>query len=405
MNNMILNNPKSRFIGTLSLFVIAGIFLIKNTDIFLKREIDLCKKETALRQTCLQKILDDTLAKKGLARAFGALAAIYSSDAEFASECHGSTHKLGEAAYRIFHSGKKVELTPNASYCGFGFYHGFMEELINEGGTMEEARAFCSYAGKVLAGKSRYAEGACYHGIGHGAADGTDPRAWGNPQAIISPALLLCERVGGSDQFKDHCASGIFNSLAIMYKDPKYRLTADNTDPYRICAGQHPYYFKRPCYDQMNTLALSLTGFDLKKSLLYILKIKEPVFAESAADSLASYGASKRERGAGETEHKRVISACRVLGGNSFTACIRGFGAGLVEFGEPGREYEEALQFCQNRELNGEEKYSCLERVLFFLTFIYPKEKIEIICKKSVPSLYTGICDAALKQYNDPYKP
>ncbi len=389
---MILNNSRFRVVVTLALVVIGSVFFVQNTNVFLKLDISSCQKETANREMCYAKLLDDTLAKQGLAKAFDAMALIYDRDVKFASDCHGYTHPLGKAAYKLFHAGKEVELTPKASYCGFGFYHGFMEELVVEGGTMEEARAFCAYAGKVLSNKSK-AEVACYHGIGHGAVDGTDPRVWGNPEAIISSALALCARVGDSDQRKDNCASGVFNSLAIMYKDPKYRLNVNKADPYRICEEQSPDYFKRACYDQMNTLALFLTGFDLEKSLSYILKIKEEIYAETAADSLAAYGASKRQRGGNEAEHQKAITACRVLSGNILLACIRGFGAGLVEFGTPRREYEEALAFCQNEDLSNEEKKSCLHRVLSYLSVIYPTERVATLCQQYVALPNRGLCE------------
>ncbi len=395
MNKMI-NNSWFKSIGALSLLVIGGLFYVQNTDALLKREIGLCEKETANRQTCYQRLLDDTLLQKGLAKAFDALALIYDRDAKFASDCHGYTHKLGVAAYQIFHAEEKVELTSKASYCGFGFYHGFMEELLVEGGTMEEARAFCSYAGSVLKDKSGDAEGACYHGIGHGTVDGTDPRAWGSPQAIVAPGLAFCERVGESDAHKNRCASGAFNSLAILYKDPKYLLHADINDPYRMCEKQHPDYFKRPCYQEMNTLALYLTQFDFPKSLAYILKIREETYAMSAVDSLATYAAQKRKRNELEASYQSAITACRLLSGDTLIACIRGFGAGLVESGAPGREYEESLAFCHSEDLSNEEKKSCLHRVLHYLSVIYSKEKMATICDRSVSSHYKALCKTTL---------
>ncbi len=393
---MILNNSKFRIGLTLTLVVIASVFFMQNTNVFLKRDISSCQKETANQKTCYERLLEDTLVKKGLVKAFDALALIYSKDATFASDCHGYTHPLGEVAYKLFHAGKKVELTPNASYCGFGFYHGFMEALVVEGGTMSEARSFCSYAGEVLRGKSGDAEGACYHGIGHGIVDGTDPRVWGDREALIAPGLAFCERVGDNNAHKTRCASGVFNSLAIMYKDPKYRLIVNKADPYRICEVERPDYFKRPCYEEMNTLALYLTQFDFAESLKYILKIREKTYAMSAADSLAAYAAQKRKKDDSATNYQKAITACRLLSGDTLIACIQGFGAGLVESGIPGREYEEALVFCQSEDLNNEEKNSCLHRVLFYLSIIYPKEKMATICNRDVSLQYKALCKTTL---------
>ena len=393
MKHSYIDNSKPLFIIAVLAVIIFGIFfLIKYSDIYISRSIALCEKEEATRQNCYAKLVSDTLEKRGLAKAFDAFALIYDKNPKFADDCHGNTHTLGGAAYKLFHAGKDVELTEKTSYCGFGFYHGFLIELFSEGGTMKEAREFCSYAGTSLKGKSGDAEGACYHAMGHGTVDGADSRIWGSVEKIITPGLEICARVADTEPHRRRCASGTFNSLAIMYKDPKYRLTVNKADPYLICENLRPDFFKRSCYEEMNTIVLYIADFDLKKSLLYIPKIEEETYAASAVESLSSYGAKVRDRSARETENKKVITNCRVLSGNISLACIRGYGAGLVEFGTPEREYEESLSFCQNGDLSDEEKNSCLHRVLFYLAAIYPQKKIASLCGRYVASPYQELC-------------
>ena len=382
-----------KLIAVAILLALAGsAYLLQSTDFFLRKEISRCQNDMTARQNCYDKLISDTLQKRGLARAFDAFAYIFEKDAKFADDCHGYTHTLGGSAYKLFHSGKKVELTEKASYCGFGFYHGVMEELFYEGGTINEARAFCSYAGTTLLGKSGDAEGACYHGIGHGVVDGTDPNTWGSWEKIIAPGLSLCERVGDNDTHKNRCASGVFNSLAIMFKDPKYRLVINKSDPYLICEKLSPDYFKRPCYEEMNTLVLDISGLNLGKSFPYISHIKDETYAMSAVESIASYGAKVRDKNAPRAEYKKVINECRTFSAEISTACIRGYGAGLVEFGTPGREYEESLDFCQSGDLTAEEKKSCLHRVLFYLAVIYPKGKAAAFCERYVFQPSREIC-------------
>lgn len=377
---------------TISLLIIAGFIFIQS-NISSHINIALCKKETTKQQTCFARILENTLAEKGLSKAFDVLALIYATDEIFAADCHGNTHELGKTAYQLFHKNKEIDLTPKASYCGFGFYHGFMEELLYQGGTMEEAREFCAYVDKTLSGISN-AKGSCYHGIGHGVVDGTDTRAWGNPEAIITPGLTLCEQVGEDERHKGRCASGVFNSLAILYERPdKYNLRVVADDPYRICENQSPDYFKRACYDEMNTLVLRFAEFDFKKAVAYILKIPETTHAVSAADSLAGYAAKFRYKKKLETAYHNAIKACRLLPQDVFISCIRGFGGGLVEFGEPEREYEESLAFCQTNDLNSEEQKACLHRVLNLLAVMYPKDAVVAICERYVALSHGELCN------------
>ena len=197
--------------------------------------------------------------------------------------------------------------------------------------------------------------------------------------------------VGGNDSHKKRCASGVFNSLAIMYTDSRFGLLIDKENPYKICMRHTSDYIKRPCYEEMNTLALYLAQLNFSESLKYILNIKEETYAASAAESLATYAAIKSPKGNIE-EYNRSINACKLLTGKVLTACIRGFGAGLVESGTPGQEYKEALAFCQNRNLSEEEKRSCLHRVLFYLLDIHPKDKTVDICNTYVSEPNNQLC-------------
>ena len=140
---------------------------------------------------CYGTAIERMIRTRGIPAAFDALAVAYDSDPEFAGTCHAVTHDLGKAAYEEFHRTGHTELTSKASYCGYGYYHGFLDALLIDTNDLAEARSFCTYVGKNVPHPPppEFAEGSCYHGVGHGITDGTDPSVWGDELSILKPGL------------------------------------------------------------------------------------------------------------------------------------------------------------------------------------------------------------------------
>lgn len=350
--------------------------------------VDPCNSSTPSTQ-CLEYRIDSALNDRGLDAAFDVFAEGYVKDAEFASNCHGLTHKLGEAAYVIFSEKHEIPLTSKTSYCGFGFYHGFLEAMIAKTGSVDGAKEFCAYAERALSSQNSDAKGACFHGIGHGVIDGSDPRTWGNVEAFITPGLKICAQVADSDYFIDRCASGVFNSLAILYLDPKYRLALNKDDPFWICRQQDPHYFKKPCYEEMNTLVLGLGQDDIVRGARFVEQISDDTYAHLAMVSLAAYAAfSIQDK---DTTFSKSIDRCRQIQKHLQTSCIVGFSVGLVEHGAPSEEGKTALQLCGSDKLRHDEQDACFGRVIPYLILLYPKEKMAGLCIK-VPATYQALC-------------
>lgn len=353
-----------------------------------KSDIKNCEKQVS-QTRCWEILIKTALNQKGLPAAFDVLTQLYAMEPAFATDCHGFTHQLGEAAYYLFDQGKSVALNGKTSYCGFGFYHGFMETLLDNGGKLQEARDFCAYVGKTLADQTANAENACYHGIGHGAVDGIDPKTWGSAQAMIAVSLDTCKKVATTDRFLNECASGTFNSLAILYGEPKYKLTLNQSDPFRICQQQAAADFKRPCYEEMNTLIMRLGNNDFNQAAIFLKTIKEASYAPSATASLAGYAAHFIPEN--KTDNSDMIESCRRLLSNLQTACITGFVGGLIEFGSPDVEYVNAIIFCQAKTLNEEQRKACFDRVLWLASVYYPADKFQMVCDK-VEEKYRVYC-------------
>ena len=335
---------------------------------------------------CWEDLITHALKTDGLDSAFEILASLYSSEPAFAAECHGYVHKLGQAAYEKFAREESINLTSKTGYCGYGFYHGFMEALIQDGKSPAEAIEFCSYADKQLAGQTSKASIACYHGIGHGFVDGSDPRASGDAMAVIKPGLDICKKISDNKEIIYLCATGVFNSLAIAYNGNQYGLTPNREDPYGICGDQESHEFKRACYQEMNTLVFSVAG-SFVEAAKFIKKIPELAYAQFATEQLAGVATLSIDN-----KYEEYISVCQSLETKDF--CLRGLVGGTLEHGKPGEEYYKALELCGKDAWKRREKELCYLYLISSVRFLYKPEKAQKVCRL-MPEEYRNVCSSS----------
>ena len=355
-------------------FLALFIFVVLNNQQDVKNPCQNLNKSQ--KQKCWQDQMDSTLSSKGLDQAFNLMDQLFKNEPDFVSDCHDFAHSLGEKTYLVFSEKVQFSLPPKTSYCGYGFYHGFMGNLLQSGGSLEEAKAFCSYAGEVLREQNADAEGACFHGIGHGAVeDITDPKLFGNPQAIIQPSLDLCEKISENQDKLFRCITGVFNALEIVTSEGKYNLSLNKEDPLWFCRTQ-PDRYKRACYTQMVVAVMNVTYDDFEKSAQILNTIEED---DLAAESLSGLVVERVRLGS--TNYLQTLSFCRSLDNRFHLPCVRGFGEGFLKYGPPKEEYIKALDFCSHELLTDEEKNACFSRILPILRIWYTAYKATWVCK------------------------
>lgn len=338
---------------------------------------NLCGTETEMgkRLQCWEDVIQEKLQENNLDAAFSALDAFTKQNPSELGSCHGLTHQIGEQAFRLFNQNKDFALSPKTSYCGYGFYHGFMEALVHTTNDMAQARAFCDYADQKLKYFIADAGGACLHGIGHGSVDDTpNPEFWGDAGAIVKPGLALCERVAQNQDERFRCASGAFNALEIVSDQGRYTLSANQKDPFWICHEQ-PEQYKRACYTQFLVAAMMVAHNDFSATAQFIDTIPEDAYAE---ETLA--GLSVERVRLGETDYQDTIQWCRSLAGRFRIQCITGFAEGFLKYGPPETEYVQAIDFCGSKFLSREERRACFDRVLSILRNFATVAKSREIC-------------------------
>lgn len=325
---------------------------------------------------CWENLMDQTLKNQGLDQAFVLMDSLFKTEPEFAASCHGFAHLLGDKAYDLFSSHKDFTLSPKASYCGYGFYHGFMDKLLHKSNDLSQAQAFCKYAGDKLKDKTSDAEGACYHGIGHGAVeDVTDPKKFGKEQAIIQPSLDLCEKVSDSEDKLFRCVTGVFNALEIVTSAGRYNLSLNKDDPLWFCRIQ-PDKYKRACYTQMVVAVMHVTQDGFEKSAQILDTIPEDGWATESLSGLVVELVRLEKVG-----YQQTIAFCRNVSSRFHIPCITGFGEGFLKYGPPQQEYIKAVDFCASTLLTEEEKKACFNRVLSILRIWYTVGKSQEICQ------------------------
>lgn len=333
--------------------------------------------------SCWEAMILNVLETKGLDAAFGMLSELYSNDPAFASECHSYAHKLGEAAYKDFSHTGNVDITSKTSYCGYGFYHGFMESLLYETGDARPAREFCHYVGEKLKEETSDAEGACYHGIGHGAVDGSDPTQWSDPQAMIRPGLELCEAISGDASKLYRCVTGAYNAIEILSTDSKYNLKMIEENPFGLCHKQKPEYMEG-CYTNMLPAVLRLTSNDFTKTLEFITALPESSGGRPVRTEVISALLHEFIRFMLQDQNYRIeyaIALCHGMKDPDRLACIGGLSGGHMKYGEPRNEYIKSLAFCTHENLYPDEENVCYRHILTRLRIWYSIDRTREICR------------------------
>ena len=337
---------------------------------------------------CWDEFMRNAVRTKGIAYSLRLLSSYYDQPM-FSANCHIFTHTIGEAAYVEFMKNNKIDISPEMNYCGFGFYHGFMEALFQKGGSIQTARDLCAYMDKQTGNNYKSTNGACFHGIGHGVVDGSNKKDWGNAQALINPGLKLCGEVAVTEEEHYRCYSGVFNSLSIAYSSGQYDLKTDPIDPLKICREQQEQY-KKACYSDMAVAVSRLVSDDLLKGSKFAEKIAEDKYANEEMKNLAGLKvrASILEEG---FNFKAIADVCNSIQDRLRAPCIIGFGVGLIEFGNPITGYTKSFEFCGYKDFSEENKRACYKDSINLIRVTVTAEEFKSICTK-IDVKYSDLC-------------
>lgn len=338
-----------------------------------------CAKEAdlATQKQCWDSEIRAAHAHGGMQASFDVFTNLYQTQPAFASDCHGYTHTLGSLAYSDYKYGKDFPLSKEVEYCSYGFFHGFIESLMEDTGDVSHIRDFCDFLSQKTQGQFSVTS-PCVHGIGHGVTDGSDPRSFGNAQMIIDPGIVLCEHVGRNEYETEICASGVFDSLGAMFMAHEHGLSLDPNDPYAVCKAQKDMVIRQACYADFKSLILSLSKNDIRTAIGYVSGIEDtPQIKKSAMENIATIYVYSIN---GE-DFSDAVNACHsIIEADLRQACIGGLAMGFINIGELNKEYVRGLHFCSSPQLYADELDSCYLNVLHSSRVRYPAETFLGIC-------------------------
>jgi len=341
------------------------------------------------KQQCWDETMSQTIKSAGLEAAFDLLGDLYTADPEYVAKgCHWNAHQIGEAAYHLFTNGQDLAISPKSAYCGYGFYHGFMGLLLRNDSDLSKARHFCDKVGRTLSEKAPISRLNCYHGIGHGLIeDPPDPKTWGKPQAMLDPALKICEQVSDREEEIKDCSNGSFNAVVLFMENSQYGLSLNKADPFWLCRDQRPIH-KYNCYYETSQKLDYLGNFDIPTIGKIITGIKDQAMAEVAAHTAL---ASLLQHDIQGEDFTKYVTGCHSFSGQLRLECIRGASGGFMAHGNPGEEYVKAIKFCQLNGLADDERDVCYSNIIRTFKGSYTKDKVQSVCQ-GIDERYRNYC-------------
>ncbi len=334
------------------------------------------------RGYCWATEIAATMKRDGLLVSFDAVRRYYESSADFQNQCHDIMHVLGSAAYGEYMKTDVHIVRPETSYCGYGFYHGFMEQMLIEKGQeyLHDAGAYCMglIDNKALPSKKAgdAATAACFHGIGHALFDSLSGNLWGDEEKMATAAIGQCEAITTDTHWRSQCASGVFNSLSIAEGKGAYRLSYREGDPTLLCRNKKVEY-QESCYNEISIGYIN--RYHLSETSAIALMEQFP--GDAKLWSLMAYFDNKIRHNMQEYTSKNLYLQTESFAAESEKeAIVEGVLNAFTIGGKPGEEYVAHLDYCANF-LPSKTRDYCYSRTIVLLNTIYTDEKLKMVCQ------------------------
>lgn len=335
------------------------------------------------RSRCWESEMEKVIKNDGLEEGFNFFKEFYifegsGNSFEGVGNCHSYAHILGERSYEAFLYGdKKIVESESMSYCGFGFWHGFMGQYVRKGDLdPEKITSFCSQFSQKFTDE-------CFHGVGIGSVgDPPHPSTWGKPVDMIKGSLETCDSTATNDEQLNQCLSGVFHQQGIFALRDEYGLVFDKNEPLSLCAPYEGSHYVSPCYRQISSRLPRAFDNDLTKIYKYLEAkfnndpiIPNLIFLSSKVLSEDQIFNDQKQ------QYQTFINDCKDLPKKFQEWCISGYIAGLFEEGQPDKEYIKAIDFCISEGFSTKEKKRCASSLMSIsMDYYSSSEKVQDIC-------------------------
>ncbi len=356
---------------------------------------------------CIFRIISAEMKNHGVPTAMQVFAQAYEISQPFVDGgCHRQAHRAGDLAYYGLYVGKEdmdaIDFPQSTTACGYGFFHGFMEHLIQDHPDPAFVDRTCKYLNARLGATMGDIRLTCYHGSGHGFVlaqiEKLKKSDWGNLRKFSDYPVQLCgELKGASDSDREQCYEGIFNVIVDSMSDGAYGFTYNYAHPFTDCdalprAEWHPCYYemsqKLDKPSELNPINLAKLAGQGATPDLQLMAFRTGIA-----------GIIQQVIGEGDT-YKTILEECGTLSDELYKACMGSVINGLYEHGDPQKEYEKALSACTDPSVDTHKVAElCYQTVSVRLPRFYSDDKISLICKE-FPDAYRHFCEAQIGNHN-----
>lgn len=347
------------------------------------------QKSGITRATCWEDDFRKLIEKEGMEAAFDKFVEIFNTDNTFRSYCHDVMHYVGRAAYSVYELDQKIIDRQEVAFCGFGFYHGFIEASLEEHGTygFTVARDYCEHIYENDQTSDRYEEsypaGACWHGVGHAAFDGLEGSYWGDAKRMTEKSLELCSETFSHEYPQWQCATGVFNSLATAMTNKNYGLTFDEDVVSEVC-GSMEGDRRDSCFLDLIVGRTNAMNLPLEETMAYALSFDAPEESRTHALFGVVDDAFRRDPTA-SSDPVTFFAECEKLESSAHKeACLQGITIGILYSSHDQNVAERLLSFCPT--ISDEPlKESCFQRSARLIEVAVGPADYERICSENEP--------------------
>lgn len=345
-------------IAIVAIAVLSGLLLTVSTTpaVAYESKARECVKQytnTPDQIDCWLIVIAEVFEAEGTSAAFDVFQWLYEEYDTFANTgCHRHAHRIGDMAFYYDYLNHldvaQIDFPDNATACGYGFYHGLIEHMVQRQPTPAFVAETCAYMGEHLAEVAPQIANTCYHGSGHGSlivkrdellAAGTVE----DVDALIEAPLLFCDSLThATERQHEECVQGVFTVLVEWMAEDEYGLTLDRVTPFALCDRLTDPVYRKGCFAEFGQKLDSLSGYDPVQ--MYTL-LEATTADESLRLDTFGTGVSGLIQHDPDDDSFDILSACRKLSDVYQARCIKSIVAGKFEHGPPREEYRYAKVF------------------------------------------------------------
>lgn len=347
-------------------------------------------EEENMQIECVFKVIESEMRREGVSAAMYAFSRAYERLYSFASTgCHRYAHRVGDVAYYEHYLAtrdlKTMEFPQETTACGYGFFHGFLEHLIQDRPDPLFVTKTCEYLHEEYGESMRDVRTICYHGSGHGftlaQAEHVSPREWGNIRRFVDTPSEQCESLDQATESEvEECKQGVFNVVVDWMETEQYGFSYDYSQPFQAC-NVLPEGYVHACYYEMAQKIDSVSDRD-PILLARIARTARTEELTHVAFGVGIAGVIQQTIADGQG-YEKTLDGCVELDETFLPMCIESIVHGLFEHGSPQKEYEKALEFCADQRVDehGVEE-ACYRAVATRLPRFYDEATITVICRE-----------------------